>query len=149
MPLLGVGVAAQLATGWVPGDVGGFWLGCSLVAVAIFAVLNRHIVGMTAIAIGVWLNALAVALHGAMPVRADALVRSGHAPADLADLDLGGGRRFERVDDVAPLLGDVLPVAAVRAVVSIGDVIALVGVAVVAMELARFARRGNRWHALP
>ena len=145
LPLLVVGVVAHLFITAAAGDAQGFWLGASLVAIGVFAILNRQLVGMLVIAAGVWCNAVVIAIHGAMPVRASALVRAGHDRVDLATLDLGGGRRFERTDDLVPILGDVIPVAPARAVVSIGDVVALVGVAIVSASLARYARRGSRW----
>jgi hypothetical protein len=73
-------------------------------------------------------------------------VTSGAVDAeDLADTDLGAGRRFERTDDPVPVLGDIIPVKPFRAAMSFGDLIALMGVGVLAGDLTRYVRRGSRW----
>ena len=111
-----------------------------------FAVVNRHIVGMGVLAIGLCCNFAAVLVHGGMPVRATALIDSGAVEVgDLADTDLGAGRRFERTDDLAPILGDVIPVEPFHAAMSFGDLIALAGIGSIACELTRYAKRGSRW----
>lgn len=111
-----------------------------------FAVVNLHLVGMGVLAIGLGCNFAAVVLHGAMPVRPSALVRAGVVPAEgLAGVDLGAGRRFERTDDLLPQLGDIIPVEWFGAVMSFGDLIALMGIAALAGELVRYSRRGGRW----
>lgn len=117
----------------------------SLALLAGFAVMNRHLVGMGVLAVGLCCNFAAVLLHDGMPVRATALVESGAvAVEDLADTDLGAGRRFERAADVAPILGDVIPVAPFDAAMSFGDLIALMGIGSLTGELTRYARRGSR-----
>jgi hypothetical protein len=120
----------------------------SLALLSGFAIVNRHLVGMGVLAIGLSANFAAVLLHDGMPVRATALVEAGAVDAeDLADVDLGAGRRFERTDDLAPILGDVIPVAPVGAAMSFGDLIALMGVGTLTGELTRYARRGSRTSA--
>lgn len=144
--LAGAALGLQLLGAMVTLPVDGPLLGASLVALAVFAAWNRHLVGMGVLAVGTACNAVAVALHGAMPVRATALVRSGAATAaELATTDLGFGRRFERTSDLAPWLGDAIPVGAVHAAMSFGDLIALAGIAALAGELARYSRRGSTW----
>lgn len=144
--LAGVGVGLQALGAVIDLPADGFLLALSLGALAAFAFWNRHLVGMGVLAFGVGCNAVAVAFHGAMPVRATALIDSGAATAaELATTDLGFGRRFERNSDPAPWLGDVIPVDLVHAAMSFGDLVALVGIAVVAGELARYTRRGTRW----
>ena len=120
----------------------------SLALLSGFAIVNRHLVGMGVLAVGLCCNFAAVLLHDGMPVRATALVESGAvAVEDLADTDLGAGRRFERTADVAPFLGDVIPVAPFGAAMSFGDLIALMGIGTLTGELARYARRGSRTSA--
>lgn len=121
-------------------------LAASLALLSGFAIVNRHLVGMGVLAVGLCCNFLAVLVHDGMPVRASALVVSGAADVgDLADTDLGAGRRFEQTDDLAPILGDIIPVKPFRAAMSFGDLIALFGIAAVAGDLARYTRRGSRW----
>jgi len=143
--LAGIGVALQVATGFVGGDGAGRLLGASLVVLLAFALRNRQLVGAGVLATGLALNALVVLADGAMPVRAEAVVRAGIAePSELAQVDLGGGRRFERDDDRLALLGDVVPVRSLGAVLSFGDLVAMAGVGALAGDLARHAGRGRR-----
>lgn len=140
------GAGIQVLLGWfdLPGE--GNLFAWSLALLTGFAVVNRHLVGMGVLAAGLSMNFTAVVLHGAMPVRPSAVVAAGIAgPGHLADVDLGAGRRFERTGDLAPWLGDVIPLETFGSVVSFGDLVAAMGVAVIAAELARYARRGQRW----
>lgn len=140
-----LGAALQLASGFdLP--AGSTLLAVSLGLLCGFALVNRHLVGMGVLAVGLSCNFAAVLIHDGMPVRATALVASGSVDAeDLADTDLGAGRRFERTDDPVPALGDIIPVEPFRSAMSFGDLIALLGVGVVAGDLARYVRRGSRW----
>lgn len=145
--LAAVGVVLQLATGPVGGGAAGWLLAASLLSLLAFAVRNRRLVGMGVLATGLAMNAAVVVANGAMPVRAEAVVRAGVAePAELALVDLGGGRRFERDDDRLVLLGDLVPVRRLGAVLSLGDLVVMAGVAAVACDLVRHAARGQgRW----
>lgn len=145
VPWLGVlAVAIQLPLGSFSTVVAGPLLGLSLFLLTGFALLNRHLVGMGVLALGLALNAGVVLVNGAMPVRATALVDAGVVAADeLRAVDLGAGRRFERTDDWLPVLGDVVAVRPLGAAMSIGDLVVLVGVGAVAADLARYARRGQ------
>lgn len=148
--LLVAGVALQAGLAFADVAAEGGLLGLSLALFAAFCTVNRHLVGMGVLTVGLVCNVAVIAVNGAMPVRITALVVSGGAElAEVADVDLGAGRRFERVDDVAPWLGDAIPVRPFRAAMSYGDLIALFGVATVAGDLARYARRGQSWFVLP
>lgn len=139
------GVALQAIGALVGLPLPGLILFASLACLAVFGLWNRHLVGMGVLSIGVALNAVTVLLHGAMPVRASAVLRAGSAPTGgLPDADLGFGRRFERTSDLAPWLGDALPVGMFDTVMSFGDLIALAGIASLAGELARYSRRGTK-----
>lgn len=145
VPWLGVlAVAIQVPLGAFTTVVAGPLLGLSLFLLTGFALLNRRLVGMGVLALGLALNAAVVLVNGAMPVRATALVDAGVVAADeLRSVDLGAGRRFERTGDWMPVLGDVLAVRPPGAAMSIGDLVVLAGVGVVAADLARYARRGQ------
>ena len=140
------GVALHVAIGTfdLPAEMQLF--AASLALLTGFAVVNRHIVGMGVLAIGLGCNFVAVLLHTGMPVRPSALVEAGVVRAEeLAFTDLGAGRRFERTSDLLPQLGDIIPVEQFGAAMSFGDLIALMGIASLAGELTRYARRGGRW----
>jgi hypothetical protein len=148
-PAIGVvGAAAHLAIGLLDPDLQGIALSLSLALLCAFAIANAgsaRIAGMGVLAVGLVANLAGVAVHGSMPVSAEALVEAGVvAPDDLVDHDPGAGRRFERDTDLLPVLGDVVPVRPFRAAMSFGDLIVLVGVAAMANDLVRHARRGRR-----
>lgn len=137
-----VAVALHLSLGLLGGALAGPLLGLSLFLLTGFALLNLHLVGMGVLSLGLALNAAVVLVNGAMPVRASAVVRAGIArPGELVFADLGAGRRFEATGDWLPVLGDVLPVDALGAVLSFGDLIVLAGIGALAADLARYARR--------
>ncbi|MEZ5238471.1 MAG: DUF5317 family protein [Microthrixaceae bacterium] len=110
-----------------------------------FAVLNLRTGGMVLVAVGFALNLLVTVLNWGMPVSTSALTSSGIAqdPEAAANLALSGGRE---VADGALLgfLGDVIPLPWGQ-VVSIGDIIWLVGLALVtASVLRRYEVRSTR-----
>ena len=139
-----VGALAHAGLGLVESGLQGSVLGVSLAMLTGFAAVNRHVPGMGVLTIGLVLNMTVVLANGAMPVRASALVDAGVASAEeLADTDPGAGRRFAQNDDVAEFLGDIIPVEPFGAVMSFGDLIALMGIGAVSGELMRHARRGT------
>lgn len=140
--LAAVGVGFQLLAGLLGQPASGWSLAASLAVLLGFAAANRHLIGMGVLAVGLALNTAVVVANGAMPVRASALVSSGAVAAeDLAAVDLGAGRRFERVDDVVPVLGDAVPVRAFGAAMSLGDLVVMAGIGAVTGDLVRYARR--------
>lgn len=143
--LLALGVAAQVLLA-IGAPAPGLVLACSLGAFTVFAASNLHLAGFGVVTTGLALNTFAVLVHGAMPVRATAIVRAGITDATgLATVDLGAGRRFERVHDALPWLGDVLPIPTFHTVASFGDLVVWFGLAAVAGDLMRLARRGQAW----
>lgn len=138
------GVALQVLLGVADVPAEGQVLGVSLALLCGFAVVNRHLVGMGLLAVGLLLNMGVVLANGGMPVRASALVDAGVVEAgDLVHADLGAGRRFERTDDLVPALGDAIPVRPFRAAMSFGDLVVLMGVGTLTADLTRYARRGT------
>ena len=79
------------------------------------------------LAVGWLLNVATMVPNGGMPVSSVALEKIG-APSDV---DVTDGALFKHVpadgDTVLPWLGDVLPVAPLDAVVSVGDLVMAVG----------------------
>lgn len=106
------------------------------------ALANLHLVGTGVIAVGLALNLTSMVVDGGIPVRRGALVHAGVVDADdVAGATLRGPRHLERDDDMVPVLGDVLPLAAAGTVVSFGDLIVLVGITDVTAHAVRRRRR--------
>lgn len=128
-----------------PGGAGAITLGALFSGLG-FALFNLHMVGMPIVAIGVVANLVPLAANGAMPVRPEALVEAEMvAAADLDRVEVTGAR--ELVDDhtLVAFLGDTLPVRWTGQVLSIGDLIMLVGLADVVTNL--MLRRPRRERA--
>lgn len=113
-----------------------------LIGGIVFAGLNLHLAGMAVIAVGIAANLLPVALNGAMPVRADALVEAEMVTADELDrVALSGARELRNDDTLLAVLGDTYPVRWTGQVVSLGDLIMMVGLADVVTNLMLQRRR--------
>lgn len=142
-PLLGAGVALQALAGAAGADRGGgALLLASYVVLVAFALANLAVVGMWLVATGIALNLAAIAANGAMPVRPSALVAAGiAAPERAEDVRLGARHRLERPSDRLRVLGDIVPVAPLREVLSFGDLVMAVGAADVAAHLVAPPRR--------
>ena len=131
LPLAVVGFALQSLT-----FRGAVWplliLAASYVLLTAFAVENvrSRVPGARLILIGILLNFTVIALNGGMPVTRAALVES-HQQDTLHELVAGGAVKHHLAapDDHLVILGDVIPIAPVRQIVSIGDVFTYVGVA--------------------
>jgi uncharacterized protein DUF5317 len=118
----------------------------SLVAGLAFAVVNLHLTGMAIIAVGIAANLVPVALNGAMPVRPEALVEAEMVTVDELDrVTLDGARELETDSTLLGVLGDTYPVRPTGQVVSLGDLIMMVGLADVIANLMLQRRR----HRLP
>lgn len=140
--LLVVGVILQ-ATALVFGETSVAVLLASFACLLAFALRNLGLVGMPLVFVGLALNALVITANGAMPVRPQALVVAGAIDAtdvgdgDIEGLALGPKRRLERPSDRLAVLGDTLPVAPLRTVLSFGDLVLAAGLADVAFRLLR------------
>jgi len=98
--------------------------------------------GMVVIAIGWALNFIVIASNGGMPLSRWAYQRSGQT--ETVTQGTGG---FYRVVLAGPhtklrALGDVIPIRPYRQVVSIGDIVLVLGVAFVIAAAMRSVRRG-------
>ncbi len=105
-------------------------------ALLAFAVINIRTGGMILVAAGLGLNILVTVVNWGMPVSVSALESAGVVTAEQAgDLVLNGGRTTA---DGALLgfLGDVIPLPWGQ-VISIGDVLILVGLALVVASILR------------
>jgi hypothetical protein len=142
--LLAVAVGCALGADLVDLPVPAVFAVAGLLAGIGFAASNLLIPGMAVVGLGVAVNLVPVALNGAMPVRAEALV-DAHivAEADLDRVELSGARELADSDTILEILGDVIPVSPFGQVMSFGDLIVLVGLADVVANLMR-ARRPRR-----
>lgn len=125
--LVGLGLQLALTGGVALGVDVGTWaaptMGASLLAVAAFMLGNVRVPGMALIGAGVLLNAIVIIANGGMPVSPTALEAIGSD----ATIDPGKHRLLEPGDPFA-ILADIIPVAALRSVLSIGDVVLAAGV---------------------
>lgn len=115
----------------------------STAALLAFALVNVRIGGMVLVVAGLGLNLLVMIVNWGMPVSASALVSAGIVTEkQVGDVVLSGGRE---VADGAFLgfLGDVIPLPWGQ-VISIGDVLVLVGIALVTASVLRRYEVGRR-----
>ena len=140
--LLGLGAALHALALLLDGGLATLALAASLTAFIAAATANRHLTGVAVVGLGLLLNLTAVVLNNGMPVRQSALEQAGARAADDA-ATVDGPRHLETGSDAFGVLGDVLPVALTREVVSFGDLIVILGAAEAVRELTR--RRARRW----
>lgn len=147
-PLLGAGGVTLMVVTDMVGIGGAPGVLLRLVALGLvvaFAVFNIHTGGMVLVAVGFGLNFFVTLINWGMPTSVGALVSSGIAndAATAESLTLTGGRE---VADGALLgfLGNVIPLPWGQ-VVSIGDILWLVGLALVtASVMRRYQVRATR-----
>lgn len=119
-------------SGWFPALVRIGALG----AICAFAVVNVRVGGMVLVLAGVGLNLLVTLINWGMPVRGGALVSAGIVEQDqLPALVLNGGRTLAD-GSILGVLGGTIPLPWGH-VVSIGDLVLLVGIALVTASVAR------------
>lgn len=108
----------------------------SMGLIAVFLLLNLKLAGMALAAAGLVLNIVVIAANGAMPV---------HVPsAEAAGIPISseeGGVKHEVMDDSSrlPWLGDAIAVPLFKTVISLGDVLLALGLALFVYRAARGA----------
>lgn len=122
-PLLAAGAVLQLLP-----SAGGLTL--SYVCLVAFAALNLRVPGMGVIAVGLALNALVVWVNGGMPVHG-------------GDPGLSGKHHAEHPGDTLTFLDDRIPVDPLGEVLSFGDMVLAVGLAVTTASLMRRPPEGR------
>jgi hypothetical protein len=143
--LLMLGLAAHLLTSGLDLADASIPLVLSYVLLGAFAVANLRVTGMPIFLVGLALNFAPLVVNDGMPVRPEAVVAANVAsPADLDAVDLGAGRHLETSDDAIRVLGDIVPIAPLRAIVSFGDLILAAGLADVVANLMLPSRRRQR-----
>ncbi|MDP8969395.1 MAG: DUF5317 domain-containing protein, partial [Actinomycetota bacterium] len=132
-----VAQAGLAALAMLSGRVGGLELAGRLLlivshgALLAFVWSNRFLPGMPLVLLGFGLNALVITVNGAMPVSPKAMLALGVHPYEFAP----GKHRLLDPGDPLGLLADVLPIALLRTVVSVGDLILAAGVGVLVTNL--------------
>jgi len=135
--LLFLAVGAQIAltaatvAGWRLDWVDVAMLLASQVAVLAFLWLNRALRGTLLAAVGVALNTLVIAVHGAMPVSEAAV---SQVPGAAWPVPTGMHRPLAE-GDALWWLADVIPVPLLRSVISVGDIVLAAGVALIVIHL--------------
>jgi Family of unknown function (DUF5317) len=101
--------------------------------------LREALLGIYLMAIGWFLNLLVISANGGMPVSRGAVIRAG-----LEWTDVRSGSLFKHVpaasDTPLRFLGDVIAVPPVHRVVSIGDIVLLVGIALFVSQIMSSGR---------
>ena len=113
-----------------------------------FGALNLRLAGMGVIMFGMVMNLIPIALNAGMPVRASALA-DAHIASTIEDaqyVELRGERHLEEDDDHLTALGDIIPIPAIRQVVSFGDLVLSVGTITLIVALLRPPRK-TVWRA--
>jgi Family of unknown function (DUF5317) len=106
-----------------------------------FVAANLSLSGMGLVFIGIALNLAVIAANGGMPVRESAARAAGMVgPRQVMEIE--GAKHVREADHTRlRVLGDIVPVAAMRQVLSFGDLIISVGVADLVVTLMRPRRR--------
>lgn len=131
---------------------GGFAVVLDLVAVAAalaFALANLRVPGMVVIVAALVLHAVPVIVNWGMPVRPGALVSAGLVEEDELDaVELEGPRHLADDGDRLGFLSETIPLPTGQ-VLSLADVVGLVGVALVISALMRGRRIGGSLPTAP
>lgn len=137
--LIGVAVASQLALAMVgPNSAARLLLLVAVnAALLAFTWTNRLLPGTGLLLMGFALNAAVITANSGMPVSPSALQAIGEQPATLAQ----GRHRLLEAGDRFVMLGDVLPVPALRSIYSVGDVAVAAGAGTLVANLMRPPRR--------
>jgi hypothetical protein len=143
-PLLLAGLALQV----IVETTGHSSLGVVLVVVSYllllaFGALNLRLAGMGVVMVGMAMNLVPIAINGGMPVRASALADAdiAHSVDDAQYVELRGERHLEDDEDRLAFLGDIIPVPAIRQVVSFGDLVLSIGTITLIVGLLRPPRK--------
>lgn len=136
-PVLVLGAVLSLAVSLDTNMLAGrFALGISLVLLLAGCLLNRHIVGATVAAIGIAANLGVLLVNGYVPVSEGAVVAAGIIDFDGLDrVLLGAARRWTDDATIAAWLGAAIPLAPLKDVITLGDLMTAAGLANIAFRL--------------
>ena len=136
-PVFALGAALSVAVGLDANMLAArFALGISLALLLAGCLLNRHLVGTRIVAVGLAANLIVLLTNGYLPVSEGAVIAAGIVDADGLDrVLLGAARRWSGDATVAAFLGGTIPLAPLRDVITLGDLVTAVGFANVAFRL--------------
>lgn len=142
---LGIGLIPGLTSG--PRVVDLLMLAIAYMLVAAFLIRNvvssrDHLrAGLIVATLGWFLNAVVILANGAMPLSLWAYARSGQT--EVPTPGRGGYFKIEIADSDTRLsfLGDVIPIRVIKQVVSIGDIVLVLGIGVAIVQGMRGAGR--------
>ncbi len=136
-PVLVLGAVLSLAVGLDTNMLAGrFALGISLALLLAGCLLNRHITGASVIAVGIAANLGVLLANGYLPVSEGAVVAAGIIDFDGLDrVLLGAARQWSDEATIAGWLGSAIPLAPLRDVITIGDLVTAAGLANVGFRL--------------
>jgi hypothetical protein len=113
-----------------------------------FGALNLRLAGMGVVMVGMVMNLVVIAANSGMPVRPSALVDAHITPSlDRTQyVKLRGERHLQRDSDKLAPLSDIIPIPALRQVVSFGDLV--LGIGTIALIVGLFRPPPKKpWHA--
>ncbi len=129
------GTALALLAGHVGAAAGPAAQVIGLACLVALLLRNRAVAGAGIAAVGVAANALVIAVDRGMPVAPGALVSAGGAPPGLlSGVDYGLLHHAQRPGDALTWLDDRWPLALGHQVLSAGDLLLLVGVAIAGLD---------------
>ncbi len=136
-PVLVLGAVLSLAVGLDTNMLAGrFALGISLALLLAGCLLNRHIAGASIAAIGMAANLGVLLANGYVPVSEGAVVAAGIIDFDGIDrVLLGAARRWSDDATIAAWLGGSIPLAPLKDVITLGDLVTAAGLANVGFRL--------------
>lgn len=109
----------------------------------VFVFVNRWIPGARLMLAGLLLNFIVIGLNNGMPVNPSAVETAGGHITEVEN-STSPKHHLQNEDDIAPFLGDVIPVPApIGIVVSVGDVLLYLGVAWFVIQVMRGRSREN------
>lgn len=125
---------SSLGSRWLSSSAALFvWSACMAFLIAL-VMANRRVPGMPVVALGMFLNLLVVVVNAGMPLSGDAAAKIGAQASDIAGGLQGGFYELVTQSTHLAFLGDVIAVPGpqgVRSVVSLGDLVMLLGAGVV------------------
>lgn len=125
--LVFAGLAAQLAPSTLVGEDAAFWLVLAGTgAVGIFLLINVRFTGLALAGLGLLLNVAVIASNGGMPVSREA---AATATVPISPEQAGVKHEILDEDSVLPFLADAIPVPPFETVLSLGDVLLALGLA--------------------
>ncbi len=136
-PVLVLGAVLSIAVAFDANMLAGrFALGISLVLLLAGCLLNRHIAGAIIAAIGIAANLGVLLVNGYVPVSEGAVVAAGIIDFDGLDrVLLGAARRWTDEATITAWLGAAIPLAPLKDVVTLGDLVTAAGLANVGFRL--------------